>query len=64
LAELSVQHLLLCSRFFFGMVVLLLALYNCNGLVAPRLCLYNFWFVFVFLVCSLQLFHIPCAWQW
>jgi len=34
-----------------------MALYNCNGLVAPRLSLYNFCFyftrfVFVFLVCS------------
>jgi len=49
------------------MVVLLLALYNYNGLVAPRLSLYNFWFhfnrfAFVFCVCSLQLFRTPCAW--
>jgi len=37
-----------------------LALYNYNGLLAPRLSLYNFWFqftrFFVFWVSSLQLF--------
>jgi len=46
--------------FFYG--GLLLALYNYNGLVAPRLSLYNFWFVFLFWLCSLQLFRTPCAW--
>ena len=44
----------------------MLALYNNNGLVAPRLCLYNFWFQFtrfLVLVSSLQFFRTPCAWQ-
>jgi len=36
--------------------------YNYNGLVAPRLRLYNFWFVLVFWMCSLQLLRTPCAW--
>ena len=36
-----------------------MALYNCNGLVAPRLSLYNFWFQFTRLfVCSAW---VPCS---
>ena len=38
-------------QFFFWYGGLLLALYNYNGLVAPRLSLYNFWFVFVLWMC-------------
>jgi len=48
------------------MVLLLMALYNYNGLVAPTLSLDNFRFqltrFFVFWLCSLQIFHTPCAW--
>ena len=52
---------------FFWYGGLLLALYNDYGHVAPRLRLHDFWFhftwfVFVFWVCSLQLFGTPCAW--
>jgi len=49
-----------CYVFFFWYGVLLMALYNYTGFVAPRLSLYNFWFhiysvCFVFSVCSLQI---------
>ena len=55
------------SDFVYWCGGLLLALYSCNGLVAPRPCLYNFsfhfiGFVFVFWACSLHLICTPCAW--
>jgi len=61
------RHKLKVIPVIFLYSVLLLALYNYNGLVAPRLSLYNFWiqftqFVFVFWVSSLQLFRTPWAW--
>ena len=51
----------LTTEYFCFLFFLLVALYNYNGLVAPRLSLCNFWFLFVFWVCSLQLFRMPCA---
>jgi len=62
---LTLKHLTLTIRFFwYG--GLLLALYDYNGLVAPILSSYNFWFqftrFFVFCVCSLQLLRTLCAW--
>jgi len=63
--HLLLDHGLVLRHSFFWYGGLLLALYNYNGLVAPRLSLYNFWFCFtrfVFLVCSLQLFLTSCAW--
>ena len=51
-----------CFFVFFWCSGLLLVLYNYIGLVAPRLSLHNFWFVFVFWVCSLQPFRTLCAW--
>ena len=44
-----------------------MAFYNYSVLVAPQLSLFNVWFrltrfVFVFWMCSLQLFRAPCAW--
>ena len=56
----------ICQDSFLIWGFLLKALYNYNGLVALNV--YNFWFhftrlVFVFWVCSLQLFRASCAWS-
>jgi len=47
-------------------LMMMLALYNYNGLVAPGLSLYNFWVhfhavCFCVWLCSVQLFRTPCA---
>jgi len=56
----EVAFVLTSIPFFFWYCGLLLALYNYNGFVAPRLSLYNFWFSF-HSVCFYVLGVFPAA---